>query len=147
MDNNTIIIYPAIFKLEENQIYSVRFPDLDGCFSQGNTLEEAFINSQEALAIYFYEKKGDIRKASKILDINLSSSESILQLVAVDLSRYSLKRTTTKFIRKNLTIPDWLHDISQKYNVNYSNILKEALIEHLKSNEKVSTYDKMILDN
>ena len=147
MDNNTMIIYPAIFKLEENQIYSVRFPDLDGCFSQGNTLEEAFINSQEALAIYFYEKKGDVRKASKIFDINHSSSESILQLVAVDLSRYSLKRTTTKFIRKNLTIPDWLHDISQKYNVNYSNILKEALIEHLKSNEKVSTYDKMILDN
>lgn len=147
MDNNTIIIYPAIFKLEENQIYSVRFPDLDGCFSQGKTLEEAFINSQEALAIYFYEKKGDVQKASKILDINHSSSESILQLVAVDLSRYSLKRTTTKFIRKNLTIPDWLHDISQKYNVNYSNILKEALIEHLKSNEKVSTYDKMILDN
>lgn len=147
MQNSSIIVYPAIFELEENQIYSVKFPDLDGCFSQGNTFEEALIKSQEALAIYYYERKGEIKSASNIFDIKKTTSKSIVQMVFVDLNTYSLKKINTKFVRKNLTIPEWLHDLSQKYDVNYSSVLKEALIEQLKNNKRVSTYDKMLLNN
>lgn len=146
MDNSTIIIYPAIIKLED-EIYSVCFPDLDGCFSQGNTIEEAFINSQEALAIYYYEKMGELPEASSIEKLKPSSSFEIVQMIPVDLKSYMLKKTTTKFVRKNLTIPDWLHDLSQNYNINYSNVLKEALIERLKNNSEVSKYDKMLLND
>lgn len=147
MNDSSIIVYPAIFELEENQIYTVKFPDLEGCFSQGNTLEEALINSQEALAIYYYEKKGELKSASNIFEIKKLTSKAIVQMVCVNLKTYSLKRINAKFVRKNLTIPEWLHDLSQKYDVNYSSVLKEALIEHLKNNSKVSTYDKILLNN
>ena len=46
------IIYPAIFHKEETGGYWVEFPDLPGCFSQGETLEEAYVMSKEALALW-----------------------------------------------------------------------------------------------
>lgn len=45
-------IYPAIFHREEDGAYSVEFPDLAGCVTVGNTLEEAFIMAKQALALY-----------------------------------------------------------------------------------------------
>ena len=147
MDKSLPIIYPAIFKQEEYQIYSVVFPDLEGCFSQGDTFEDAFIKAQEALAIFYYEKKGNIPSASSIFDIKNSTSNSIVQMVSVDLNTYVLRKTSTKAVKKTLTIPEWLDVLSKDYDVNYSSILKEALIDYLRKSSKVSTYDKMLLNN
>lgn len=47
MDNK---IYPAIFHKEENG-YWVEFPDVEGCYTQGETLEDAFKKAKEALAL------------------------------------------------------------------------------------------------
>ena len=35
------LAYPAIFYYEENGGFSVEFPDLPGCITQGDNLEEA----------------------------------------------------------------------------------------------------------
>lgn len=43
------LLYPAIFYKEENSYY-VEFPDLIGCQSFGDTLDETYENSKEALA-------------------------------------------------------------------------------------------------
>ena len=51
-----IIQYQAkITKAEDG--YSVEFPDLSGCFSSGETLEEALENSREALDLYLEEAR------------------------------------------------------------------------------------------
>lgn len=44
-------IYPAKFHKEEKG-YWVEFPDLPGCFTQGETLEEAYDMAKEALALW-----------------------------------------------------------------------------------------------
>ena len=44
-------IYPAVFTGEDDG-YSVSFPDLDGCFTCGDTLEEAMEMAQEAMGLY-----------------------------------------------------------------------------------------------
>ena len=36
---------------EKDGDYSVSFPDLDGCFTQGDTLEEALANAKEAMEL------------------------------------------------------------------------------------------------
>ena len=147
MDKSLQIIYPAIFKQEENQICSVVFPDLEGCFSQGDNFEDAFIKAQEALAIYYHEKKGILPSASSIFDFQNTTSNSIVQMISVDLTTYTLKKISTKAVKKTLTIPEWLDVLSKDYNVNYSSILKEALIDYLRKSSKVSTYDKLLLNN
>lgn len=36
---------------KDGDAYSVEFPDLDGCFTQGKTLEEALANAKEAMEL------------------------------------------------------------------------------------------------
>ena len=43
-------VFPAVFH-EEDDRYWVEFPDIPGCFSQGETLEEAYRMAGEALAL------------------------------------------------------------------------------------------------
>lgn len=52
-------VYPALFEPEENGGYSVSFPDLDGCFTQGATYEEAYANAADALSLHLYGMEED----------------------------------------------------------------------------------------
>jgi len=48
-----ILTYPArIKKLSEDRTYLVEFPDLPGCLTEGDSLEEAKQNAKEALTGY-----------------------------------------------------------------------------------------------
>jgi len=42
----------AVFEQEENGGFSVSVPALPGCFSQGDTFEEAKSNIEEAISLY-----------------------------------------------------------------------------------------------
>ena len=45
------MLYPVIFT-KENVGYSTYAIDLDGCFSEGDTFEEAYANTQNAIGLY-----------------------------------------------------------------------------------------------
>ncbi|MCL5429274.1 MAG: type II toxin-antitoxin system HicB family antitoxin [Chloroflexi bacterium] len=47
-----VLEYNAIFTQEEEGGYSVHVPDLPGCYSQGETFEEAKANISEAIELY-----------------------------------------------------------------------------------------------
>lgn len=53
--------YTALFIHEKDGGFSVSVPDLPGCFSQGDTYEEALENIQEAIELYL-EDIGDSEK-------------------------------------------------------------------------------------
>jgi len=50
-----ILEYTAIFQEEKEGGFSVWIPDLPGCASQGETLEEAIKNIKEAIKLYLEE--------------------------------------------------------------------------------------------
>jgi predicted RNase H-like HicB family nuclease len=50
--NNSSLEYQAVFQEETDGGFSVWVPDLPGCASQGETLEEALENIKEAIALY-----------------------------------------------------------------------------------------------
>ena len=130
MANNS---YPAVFH-KENDSYWVEFPDLEGCFSSGQTIEEAYENAKEALGMYL-EKDGDlyervIKKPSSISIVLSKHKKEIVMLVEFDSLKYE-KKYKNKAIKKTLSIPEWLNNIAVKENVNFSNVLQEALIEKL----------------
>ena len=49
------IFYPAIFHPEETG-YSVSVPDIEGCFTQGENMEEALSMAKEAISLMFEDK-------------------------------------------------------------------------------------------
>lgn len=46
------MIYPVIIHKDDGSAYGVTVPDFPGCFSAGDTVEEALENVQEAVELY-----------------------------------------------------------------------------------------------
>lgn len=144
MRANDCIGYTALFLSTEN-MYLAEFPDLPGCFSQGDTLEEALCHAQEALATYYAEKKGILPPASSLEVIRNANPNAIVQIVAIDTARYIAKPLRT--VKKTLTVPEWLNDLAEKYHVNFSKVLRTALISYLNNLDAISPYDKSMLND
>lgn len=49
--------YTAVFEPEESGGYSVAIPALPGCYSQGETFEDALVNIKEAAELYLEDMK------------------------------------------------------------------------------------------
>lgn len=125
-------VYPAIFTPEENGAYSVRFPDIKGCFTEGENLADALEMAQDALCLMIYDKeeKGEnIAPASNISDIAVKAGE-VVSLVCCDTLEYR-KLYNNSAVKKTLTIPAWLNTIAEKQGVNFSQVLQDALKEKL----------------
>lgn len=134
-------VYPACFFMEDGG-YSVIFPDLNYLATEGETLSDALNNATECLASYLYKPLPDqiINPPSKLADVSLekvakeldSSIEdgSFVNLVSVDAEQYA-KQHFDKAVKKTLTIPSWLNDAAVKRNINFSKLLKDALIDKL----------------
>ena len=44
--------YVAVIEKEPDSAFGVWFPDVEGCFSAGDTMDEALINAPEAIQLY-----------------------------------------------------------------------------------------------
>lgn len=130
---NRVYYYPAIFTAEDVG-FSVRFPDLPGCFTEGDTIEETYKMAASAIGLYAQNEDGefDFPKASAPKDIELDKDE-FLVLIEFDLVEY-LKNTSDKAVKKTLTIPSWLNNLAEQNNVNFSNVLQNALKDYLNVN-------------
>lgn len=123
-----IFMYPAQFEYDqEDGGYCVTFPDLPGCITQGDTKEEAMLRAQEAMGLYL-EPDGatdpEYPHPSDIDDVEQPSAGFISYVTAnVDLTKSS------KYVRKNLTIPEWLNTRASSQGVNFSQVLQEALVK------------------
>ena len=47
-------VYPAIFTLEEGGAYSIVFPDLESCYTCGDSLEAGIEMAEDALTLVLY---------------------------------------------------------------------------------------------
>ena len=122
-------IYPAVF-LKEDVGYSVSFPDLDGCFTEGDTLEEAVEMAQEALGLYLIsleERNLNTPPATAPFDIKCGDGEFV-SIVGTPIDKY---RRKNKAVKKTLTIPQWLNEEAERRHVNFSSVLQKALKEEL----------------
>ena len=122
-------IYPAIIYKEDDGYWG-EFPDLDGAVSEGDSYLETADNLEEALNGYIssvLDRGLKLSKASVDLsEINKEKSgEIILIKTDIDLNK------ANKSVKKTLTIPHWLNEEAKKADINFSQILQEALVKKL----------------
>lgn len=122
------IYYPAVFHPEEVG-YSVSVPDLDGCFSEGDTLEEAVEMTTDAIGLWLECCEGVYPSASNPADIPVDAGDFVT-LIPFDLLQYR-KKHDTKAVKKTLTIPSWLNVLAEEQHINFSKVLQAALKEQL----------------
>ena len=126
-------IYPAVFYSEEDGRYSVIFPDLNDLATYGDNLADAFAMAQEACGQYLFTSLRDGEKVSAstpISEVKMEEEAALVNLICVNLDEYA-KAYNDKAVKKTLSIPAWLNTACENYGINYSKVLKDALIARL----------------
>lgn len=123
------LVYPAVFEPWENESgFTVIVPDLPGCVTEGDTLADAISMAQDAASGWVLDELEDgkpVPKATAIRDIPLEGN-AFVSLLSLDMDAYAAKYGS-KAVRKNLTIPAWLNTFAESHQINFSQVLTEAL--------------------
>ena len=126
-------VYPAIFQQEKEGGFSIFFPDIEGCYTQGDTMVEAVEMAEDALNLMLWDKeenKEPIPHPSMPQDIRLEDPSDCIVWVSADTFKYR-KMHDTKSVKKTLSIPRWLDTLATDNNINFSNVLQNALKKQL----------------
>ena len=124
-----IKVYPAVFH-EESGSYWVEFPDLEGCSTCGESLEETMELAQEALGLYIVSLSEDglpIPIASDIKALPVPE-DGIVSYVSTNTDRY---RKNTMAVKKTVSLPKWLNDEAEKRNISLSKVLQDSLKQQI----------------
>lgn len=127
------LFYPAIFHKAEEGGYWISFPDIPECLTEGDTIEQAYEMAVDALGLAIssrYQQKEDIPTPSE--PENISVNNGFLVIVEFDMLAYQ-KRTNAKAVKKTLSIPQWLNEEANAMNINFSQVLQEALLTKIQT--------------
>ena len=125
---NQLTVFPAIFTYD-GKCYNVDFIDLKGCSTFGDSIQNAYLMAQDAMGLYLDNLTNFPKPTLNISDIVLQENQ-LVSFVSIDMEEYR-KKFNNKSIKKTLTIPEWLNYLSEKNNINFSQVLQEALKEKL----------------
>ncbi len=129
--------YPACFFKDESG-YSVVFPDLNDLSTCSETLDGAFAMAVDCLAGYLYwlQKDGEVIPAASVLgeidlnaiaaELEIPTEDAFVSIVTVDVAEYA-KVHFERSVKKTLTIPAWLNTAALEQNINFSQVLQDAL--------------------
>lgn len=130
--------YPiAIEPGTDGSAYGVIVPDLPGCFSAGNTLDEAVANAEEAILLFLEDaiEEGTMPPAASTLEALRSQADFsgwTWALANVDLAKLS-----TKAVRVNITVPDRLltaiDSYAERHGETRSGFLTRAAMEAMRA--------------
>lgn len=128
--------YPiAIEPGNETQAYGVVVPDLPGCYSAGDTLDEAIANSKEAIELWMetvLEDGGAIPETAPIAKHQADPDFAgwIWAVIEIDLSKLSGKAK-----RVNITLPERvlaaIDQAAAHYGDSRSGLLAKAALEYV----------------
>ena len=123
-----LTVFPAIFTFD-GKYYNVDFVDLKGCSTFGDSIQNAYSMAQDAMGLFLDNLTDFPKPTIDFSDIQLQKNQFI-SFVSIDMEEYR-KKFNNKAIKKTLTIPAWLNYLSEKNNINFSQVLQEALKEKL----------------
>ena len=117
-------VYPALFHPNNDGSYTITYPDLPGCISEGKSLENAMYMAQSALTLWLecaVEEKEEIPAASSLAEVVPAPGEF------TSLIRAEVK--DRRAVRKNISIPQWMDEKATQYGLSLSRVLQDALRE------------------
>lgn len=126
------LFYPALFHKADEGGYWVTFPDFPECFSQGESIDEAYEMAINALGLCITDllKENSSLPAATEPNSIYDVENASLVVISFDLNEYR-KKHNSKSIKKTLTIPEWLNEEACSMGINFSQVLQEALLQKI----------------
>ena len=131
--------YPVVIHKEPDSDYGVTVPDVPGCFSAGETLDEALLQAAEAIECHLEGLllDGEPIPLPRTLEVHQSNPDcagGVWALVTVDIPKVSGKTR-----RVNVTLPERVLRLMDKYASEHgesrSGLIAQAAIEYIAARE------------
>lgn len=105
------MLFPIVIHKDAGSCFSVSIPDMPGCFTAGESMQEAVSNVQQAAECHYFEEvdlpmPSDLEKLINDPDYK----DGVWVMVDIDLSRLQVKAK-----RVNITIPENLLSRIDRY--------------------------------
>ncbi|MBP5212776.1 MAG: type II toxin-antitoxin system HicB family antitoxin [Pyramidobacter sp.] len=125
-------MYNATFTPNEDGGYYARVPDLPGCITTGKDLADAIDQIGDAMSAWLVvaEDEGLPIAAPTPQDKIVREPTTLCSIIKADTLAYRA-RTDSHAVRKNVSLPAWMSALADKLNINYSQLLQEALRKRL----------------
>ncbi|MCM1088346.1 MAG: type II toxin-antitoxin system HicB family antitoxin [Muribaculaceae bacterium] len=121
--------YPAVFTYEPGEEIAIDFPDLK-CATSGINDDDALLSARELLGCVLYglEEDGEeIPVPTPLANLEVQSNE---RAVLVDVYMPSIRQAhINRSVNRTVTLPAWLNAFALEHNVNFSQVLQDALKE------------------
>ena len=119
-------VFPALFELNDDGSYTISYPDLPGCYSEGKNLANAMYMAQSGLTQwveYHIDKKLELPKATGINEVK-ATAPNFVNLIRADIK-------DDRAVRRNVSIPKWMDDKASEIGLSLSRVLQDALTQRL----------------
>ncbi len=120
-------IFPAVFTYEANQEIAVVFPDLDVATS-GTDENDALLSARELLGCALYgmeEDNQEIPMPTPLSEVAVAENE---RAILVDVYMPSIRMAKiNRSVNRTVTLPAWLNAAAMERNINFSQVLQDAL--------------------
>ncbi len=101
------MVYPVVIHKEKNSAYGVSVPDLPGCISAGNTLDESLVMIREAIELHLEGmiEDGEVIPPARSLE-DVRSDRRFRGVAAFALVQIDASNLRSKAVRINITLPE-----------------------------------------
>ncbi|MEY9973182.1 putative RNase H-like HicB family nuclease [Lysinibacillus sp. RC46] len=126
--------FPAIFDpgTDGSEGFTVTFPDLPGCITEGSDMTEALHMAKDVSAGFLYGMEEDNEEIPSPSNPDNSTLPPGAFISIIEVwTDYVREENENRAIKKTLTIPKWLNDAAEKESVNFSQLLQYAIKERL----------------
>ena len=131
--------YPVVIHKDKSSDYGVTVPDLPGCFSAGDTLEDAMTQAVEAIECHLEGLlfDGDVIPEAQSVEVhrkNRDFASGTWALVTIDLSKLASKAK-----RINITLPErvlaLVDEHAKREGESRSGLLARAVLDYIGRNK------------
>lgn len=123
--------YPAVFTYEEGQQIAVDFPDLK-CATSGVNDDDALLSARELLGCVLNGLEEDGEEIPAPTPLSKVETEPNERVVLVDVYMPSVRMAQlNRSVNRTVTLPAWLNAAALERNINFSQVLQDALKAHL----------------
>lgn len=122
-------VYPALFHSNPDGSYTVTYPDLPGCITEGKSLENALYMAQTALSqwVEFAAEQKDFLPAPSAVKALPSAEDEFITLIRAEVK-------SDRAVKRTVSIPKWMDDKVSEVGLSLSRVLQDALKERFSAN-------------
>lgn len=123
-----IKVFPIVItKDKDNQDYPyfVEIPDIDG-MTEGKSIADAMEMAKDYIGTYSLES----RLPRSNTKMPKAGKNELVTLVTVNISEYQ-RKNDNKAIKKTITIPNYLNELGKEQDINFSEVMTNALKKKL----------------